>query len=807
MIYVVEFISNHHYILWIRRDTGNYMKIRKRTDVVVDFDTTKIAKAIQKAMAETPRGIDIALANQIAEAVKMELIAAEKDVCTVDEIQDMVEDHLMLTRRDVAKLYILYRYERDRERKQKEKEDFEGNAPLLKDEFIAKYKHEQNPMAQLGNFVYYRTYSRHLPEENRREYWYETVKRAVEYNCSIVPGVPRPEVEKLYDNIYNLKQFLAGRTFWAGGTEASKKYPMSNFNCAAMTIDEFTAYGELFYLLMVGAGVGVRVLAEDVKLLPAVRTDMEIIHKANSPVAKDERVDHTSMIFSRKNAAEIIVGDSKEGWKQALDYFFNLHHSQEYRDIDTIVINYNHVRPKGERLKIFGGTASGHESLHNMFVKIEDIFKKCPEKYLKLRPIDCLDIANIIGENVVSGGVRRTAEMIMIDPEDHEAIEAKNNLYIKNAEGNWTINPDISHRTISNNSIFYTEKPSREKLHWQIEQMRYSGEPGFVNQEAAAKRRPNFKGTNPCGEILLDSKGLCNLTSVNVMAFVKDGGLDYHELATAMELSARAGLRMTCLDLELYKWDLVQKRDRLIGCSLTGWQDAMNAIGYGPAEQAKLLRQLREVVHSAGRKYSRELGIEEPLLMTTVKPEGTQSQLPTVSSGVHFSHSPYYIRRVRISADDPLSKVAMQLGWPVLPENGQEWANATTYVIEFPVKAPGGLTKKDVSAIEQLEIYKMFMTNYVDHNCSITVHVKDDEWDLVEEWVWNNWDDTVALSFLSFDDSFYELLPYEEITKEEYEKRLSAMAPFIPSLISKFESSYKEYDLDTDCAAGICPVR
>ncbi len=514
-----------------------------------------------------------------------------------------------------------------------------------------------------------------------------------------------------------------------------------------------------------------------------------------------------SFIFTKKNTAEIIVGDSKEGWKQSLEYFFNIHHSKEYREIDTIIINYNHVRPKGEKLKIFGGTASGHESLHNMFVKIEDLFKKTTEKTFKLRPIDCLDIANIIGENVVSGGVRRTAEMVIIDPDDFEAIGAKNNLYVKNADGVWTIDPDIAHRTISNNSIYYKEKPTREKLHWQIEQMRYSGEPGFVNQEASAKKRPNFNGTNPCGEILLDSKGLCNLTSVNVMAFVEGGKLNYDGLASAMELSARAGVRMTCLDLELYKWDIVQKRDRLIGCSVTGWQDAMNAIGYGLQEQAKLLRNLRDVVHSAGKKYAKELGINEPLLMTTVKPEGTQSQLPTVSSGVHFSHSPYYIRRVRISADDPLSKVALQLRWPVLPENGQDWTNATTLVVEFPVKAPEGITKSDVSALEQLEIYKMFMANYVDHNCSITVHVKEDEWDLVEEWVWNNWDDIVALSFLPFDDSFYDLLPYEAITKEEYEERQAAMAPFVPSLISKFESTYKEYELEADCTSGICPVR
>jgi ribonucleoside-diphosphate reductase alpha chain/ribonucleoside-triphosphate reductase len=292
------------------------------------------------------------------------------------------------------------------------------------------------------------------------------------------------------------------------------------------------------------------------------------------------------------------------------------------------------------------------------------------------------------------------------------------------------------------------------------------------------------------------------------MSFVKDDAtLDMSGLLRAMWLSARAALRMTCLELELERWDTIQKRDRLLGCSITGWQDAMNAIGMGAADQARLLRTLREAVHAAGTGYAKELGITSPLLMTTVKPEGTLSQLPGVSSGVHFSHSPYYIRRVRISADDPLAKVVMKLEWPVYPEVNQTWENAKTYVVEFPIKAPVGKTKSDVSAIEQLEIYKMFMTSYVDHNCSITVHVRDHEWELVEEWLWNNWEDCIALSFLPYDDSFYELLPYEAISKEEYEDRLTRMKPFVPSLLKQFESGDDNRELDQECANGICPVR
>ncbi len=497
--------------------------------------------------------------------------------------------------------------------------------------------------------------------------------------------------------------------------------------------------------------------------------------------------------------------------------------------------------------------------------------------------------------------MRRTSEIGLIDAEDRTCIEAKNQLY-RQVNGRWEMNKAIAHRQMSNNSIYYQKKPSREMLHWHLEQMRYSGEPGWINEEAGRKRRPNFNGCNPCGEILLDSHGLCNLTTVNVMGFVKDGKLDEEEeagrkrrpnfngcnpcgeilldshglcnlttvnvmgfvkdgkldeegLLEAQRLSARAGYRMTCQELEIHRWNVVQQRDRLLGCSLTGWQDMVNATGMNREEEAELLKKLRSAAHEAAEKISARLGgakpllittikpegtlsllptVEEaellkklrsaaheaaekisarlggakPLLITTIKPEGTLSLLPTVSNGVHYSHAPYYIRRVRISATDPLCRVCEELGYPVLPEVGQDPDNPVTKVVEFPVKAPAGRVKADVSAIQQLENYKMFMQNYVDHNCSITVHVRDQEWDEVEQWVWDNWDEVVALSFLSYDDNFYELLPYEEITQEEYEKRREAMRPFNPSLLSKYEHEETELDIGaSECVNGVCPVR
>lgn len=577
-------------------------------------------------------------------------------------------------------------------------------------------------------------------------------------------------------------------------------------------IDSFQAFTDLFYLLMIGSGVGVRVLREDVNKIPKLRTNYKLIHKDYVEKPKMLREDSTSLVFYNNTSAEIVIGDSKEGWVQALEHFLNLVGRSQYRNINTIIIDYSHVRPKGERLRTFGGTASGHESLKNMFYKIDKVIKRksllLEKDNIKLSPIDCLDIANIIGENVVVGGVRRTAEMVIIDANDEECIEAKSNLY-KQEDGKWSVNKDLIHRQMSNNSIYYTKKPSRERLKWNIEKMRYSGEPGWINAEAAEKRRPNMNGVNPCGEILLDSQGLCNLTTVNVFAFVKENGsLDEKALLEAQRLSARAGYRMTCVELELPDWDRVQQRDKLIGCSLTGWQDMINATSFTKEQEAELLRKLKKAAKDAALEYAKELGQNEPLLVTTIKPEGTLSQLPTVSSGVHYSHSPYFIRRVRISSDDPLVKVCEELGYPVVPEVGQSIENCTTKVVEFPVKAPEGKTKYEVSAIEQLENYKMFMENYVEHNCSITVHVRNHEWEEVEQWVWDNWDSVVAVSFLPLDDSFYELLPYEAINKEEYEKRVKEMKPFVPSLISKYEKEEVEFDIGNEgCEGGICPIR
>jgi ribonucleoside-diphosphate reductase alpha chain/ribonucleoside-triphosphate reductase len=782
------------------------MEVVKRDGGIVRFDPNRIIDAIHKAMAETFDGIDASLSTQIADSIAV-LIKESGGRKSVEEIQDLVEAALMAShRKEAAKKYILYRQERALQRAKR----WENG--LLKESFLSRYKHSPSNMNPLGEFVYYRTYSRWLPGEKRREYWWETVRRAVEYNCRLVDGVTVEEAEKLYDNIYHLRQFPSGRTLWLGGTEIAEQYGTGNYNCAFCIMDDFGKFGELFYLLMIGTGVGFRVLKSDVEKMPPVRTTVQVVHEYYKPLVPEQREDNTSLVFDA-DTARITVGDSKEGWTKALEFFFSILHSHSYVNIHTIIMNYDNVRPKGERLKRFGGTASGHESLKTMFEKIaaviEGLGREEKKNRSRLRPIHCLDICNIIGENVVVGGVRRTAEVGIIDAGDEECIKAKSELYYMNDRKEWVENSSVSHRKMSNNSIFYESRPSRDQLKWQLDQMRQSGEPGFINAEAARRRRADFQGVNPCAEILLRDRGLCNLTTVNLAAFVDENGLlDRDGLLEAQRLSVRAGIRMTCTDLELDSWDRVQKQDRLLGISLTGWQDAMSILEYTPVQEEELLRLLRKTAHEEAADYSSGLSIPKPLLICTIKPEGTLSLLPGVSSGLHHSHSPYYIRRIRINSGDPLVKVCERLGYPVLPESGQNPETCSVKVVEFPQKAPVKRTKQEVSALEQLETYKRFMRNYVDHNASITVTVKRDEWEAVENWLAENWDEVVAVSFLALDDNFYPLLPYESISREEYRKRASAMKAFIPSLLTEYEKEEVETTIrEAGCENGICPIR
>lgn len=476
-------------------------------------------------------------------------------------------------------------------------------------------------------------------------------------------------------------------------------------------------------------------------------------------------------------------------------------------------MSYNSIRPRGEKLKTFGGTASGHEPIKQMFEKfdltikgklsgVENIYDE--EGYCYLKPINLLDIACSTGENVQVGGVRRTALMISCDEDDNEIINAKKEYWL---------NPLLSHRSMSNNSIFFKEKPTKERLQEIMKSNKINGEPGFLNGVAGSKRRPNFNGVNPCGEILLDNKGLCNLTTINAMGAIRYNEgvpiLDMSKLEQMQRLSVRASIRMTLLELELENWNFVHKRDVLVGASITGWKDAMDALNYNTESEVKLLEYLSYIAREEAMVYCTTLRIPLPLLITTVKPEGTLSQVANgVSSGLHTSYAPYYIRRIRINSNDPLVKAARELGWTISPEVGQDIETARTLVIDFPVKSTASKTSKEQTAIEQLENYFRFQESYTDHNSSITIYVGEDEWDDVTNMIYDMWDDFIGVSFLPKDNGTYELAPYEEITKEKYEELTASMEDFDVSILQYFEyaETMKDAENMSGCDTGACPV-
>lgn len=680
---------------------------------------------------------------------------------------------------------------------------------LLREEFLKSYPDFPEHMDNLAKLVYYRTYSRWLPEEGRRETWKETCARAVEYNCSLAP-TSIYEAQRLFDNMFNLKQFISGRSLWIGGSEASKKTKLANFNCSFVVIDSIESLCDLFYLLMVGTGVGIRILPSDVELLPRFRQNIVLHHQFNKHSTKQKGRENT-YVESDDDMLIIHIGDSKEGWVDALDdYFWCL---VEPDGPSHIMLDYTEIRVKGATLSNFGGTASGYESIMDMFTKIhrviqDGLFSSKPVNG-ELRPIHCLDICNLIGQNVVVGGVRRTAEIAIIDPHDEECVHAKDN-----------IQPGMEHRYMSNNSIFQEERPNREKIHELFNSIRASGEPGIINVEEARRRRADFAGVNPCAEILLPPNAVCNLTTVNMVAFVDEqGNVDWDGLEQAFVLSARAGYRMTCVDLELEGWNIAHHRDRLTGCSMTGWQDFIakmsNNTFVRAGGKAGILKWLRNVVHEAGEDIASELKTPVPLLMTALKPEGSLSLVANgVSPGVHWQHSPYFIRRIRVNAHDPLALTAKELGWQIHPEVGQDMETATTLVIDFPVHSPSEVTKADIPAVEQLKEYILFQKFYTDMNTSNTITVKPDEWEEVEDFVYNHWDDMLGVTFLELNSTYYPLMPYEECTKEEYEELKSKMKPFDPDLLNAMELSSrnmgKEFEILDDraeCSQGVCPIR
>ena len=764
------------------------MEVIKRNGTKESYDCSKIEKAVEKAMFATYKYMEPVMLSEpfTVSLYVWDVIKDVKEPVSIKQLENIIFRKLTDDGySDAAVNYIEY----------KTKRDIERSKHKLTQDFLDKYPDYPDCMDELAKFVYIRTYSRWLPDKNRRETWKETCARAINGNCSYLP-TEDGEPEKLFDNMFNLRQRISGRMLWMGGTEALNKTPLAAYNCSGIVIDNINAFHELFYLLMVGTGVGCRVLKEDIAKLPQFDTAKKLYH-VKTPVPQGTTLERTK-VSNYGNSIIITVGDSKEGWCEALTAYLN---TMADNTTKSISIDYSYIRPKGAPLKTFGGYASGYTSLKEMFEKLHKIITK-ESTDGKLRPLNVADMCNIVGQNVVAGGTRRTAELILFSPDDEEMLHAKENL-------------DQEHyfRYMSNNSMYLEDKPSREELAKIMKSIKETAEPGFINVKAAKERRKDFAIVNPCAEIMLPNKAVCNLTNINVSKFVDErGNVMVSQLKEACKLSARACYRLTEPELELEGWSEIHHRDRLIGCSITGWQDAV-ADNITKLEQGVLLTLMKTWIKDAANEYADENNRPRPVLYTTVQPDGTGGLISGCSAGVHYNHSQYYFRRVRISSNSPLYQAIKYLdGWQIDNEVGQD-DNGNTKVITFPCKSNSRITKYNVSAIEQLEQYKMMQTHYVDHNTSITVTVRDNEWDDVTDWLDKNWDCVVGISFLSLNQDYYPLMPYEECTEKQYLELKSKMAPFDQELVNKYEFELqtvgKDFEIDEsgECEDGHCPVR
>ncbi|MBX9907036.1 ribonucleoside-triphosphate reductase [Patescibacteria group bacterium] len=752
--------------------------ITKRNGTTAPFQREKIVTAISKAMKSVSEFEENA-AETVARAVEKRLMAKkladEHFIPTVEGVQDEVETGLMLLGfLKSAKAYILYRAERTEKR-------FEiGEIPehvrTLSSE--SKKYFEGNP---LGEFVYLRTYARWIEVEKRRETWIETVDRYIAFmRENLGKKLSEEEYAEVQEAILKQEIMPSMRLMQFAGDPA-RRCNTCAYNCTFIAPTALEDFAEIMYLSMQGCGVGFAVESQNIEQLPQIQKQ------------------------TSKKVSKHIVLDSKEGWCDALT--LGLKTWYEGKDIE---FDFSHIRPAGARLKTMGGKASGPEPLRSLLVfSREKILKR---QGRRLRPIDVHDIICKIGECVVSGGVRRTAMISLSDLDDVDMRDAKKGQFFLTEP----------HRSVANNSAVYGMRPTSNELmeEWVALMKSGSGERGIFNRGSLANTLPKrrekyFKkvgfigddgvvqgpiGTNPCGEIILQSKQFCNLSEVIARAD------DSHEnLVRKARLASLLGTYQSSLSKFNYisnDWAKHCEEERLLGVSVTGQWDCATV------RDPKTMQAMRDMAVKTNEVYAKRFGIKPSLSVTAVKPSGTVSQTFNCSSGIHPRHAKYYIRRVRISATDSLFKMMKDQGVPYHPEVGQSIENATTFVLEFPIESPGNAKfKDDFSALEQLEYWKLIKLNYTEHNPSATISVGEDEWISVVDWVQKNWDIIGGLSFLPRFDHVYQLAPYETITKKQYDEMMTKLPVIDYSKLLAYEHADEtEQKRELACAGGTCEI-
>ena len=740
----------------------------KRDGSIVPFDTGKIARAIEKALMATGEGMPESssmITELVVATLTKKVVAGDVAVPTVEQVQDSVETELMCSGFSAtAKAYILYREHHALLRKEDARVSPEIRALVTES--------KQYFSNQLSEFVYYSTYSRWDDTKGRREAWVETIERYVSFmHENLGTALTEPEYQEVTEYMLAMKAMGSMRLLWSSGAPA-RASNVCVYNCSFIAPAKWQDFVEIMYVSMCGTGVGFSVEHQTVDALPLIQTQTGV----------------TLPVFT--------IADSKEGWADAL-----AHGMHTWSSGNDVVFEYGHIRPRGARLRTMGGRASGPDPLKSLLEFTRE--RMLERQGRRLSTLDVHDIVCKIGEIVVAGGVRRSALISLSDLDDIEMREAKNGqFYIANPQ-----------RSMANNSAVYNEKPTAIAFmeEWLNLAKSGSGERGIFNRgslkgQLPARRWPLFEkdsarsGTNPCGEIILKSKQFCNLSEVVVRP---DDTLE--TLSEKIRVATILGTYQASLTNFPYlspEWKRNCEEEALLGVSMTGqWDNPL-------LRNQNVQNALKKIALETNIIYAKRFGIRPSTAITAVKPSGNGSQLFDCASGMHPRHSKYYLRRVRIEGHNPLKKLLEDAGVPCVPEVGQTKDTATTWVLEFPIKAPEhAVVKGDLSALDQLAYWKMVKEQYCEHNPSVTVTIDADEWLSVGTWVYEHWDIVGGLSFLPKSDHVYQLAPYEELTEEQYLARASIFPDIDFAQLVRYETSDTTTGAkELACSAGTCEI-
>jgi ribonucleoside-diphosphate reductase alpha chain len=611
----------------------------------------------------------------------------------------------------------------------------------------------------LSEITVFMKYAKYQPHINRRETWHELVTRNKEMHQKKYPQLA-DEIEAAYKYVYDKKVLPSMRSMQFAGRPIEVN-PARIYNCAFLPIDDWRAFGEVMFLLLGGTGVGYSVQYDHIEKLPEIRKPKK----------------------NRKK--RFLIGDSIEGWADAVKVLMKSY----FRGTSSIEFDFSDIRPKGARLITAGGKAPGPGPLRECLVKLQGMLE-AKEDGDKLTTIEVHDIVCHIADAVLAGGIRRAALISLFSPDDDEMISCKSGAW-------WELNPQ---RGRANNSAVLVRSITEKEQFWDIWkriEASGAGEPGVYFTNNAEW------GTNPCCEIALRPFQFCNLCEVNVSDIESQEDLNNRVKAAALIGTLQAGYSDFHYLREV--WKRTTEKEALIGVSMTG-------IGSGVVTTYNM-SEAAEVVKIENERVAKILGINSAARCTTVKPAGTTSLALGTSSGIHAWHNDYYLRRVRVGKNEAIYTY-LSIYHPELLED-DKFRPHDTAIITVPQKAPEGAILRTESPFDLLERVKQVTKEWIKpghrkgnntHNVSATISIKNDEWDTVGEWMWENRKFYNGLSVLPYDGHTYVQAPFEDCTEEEYHRLMTTLHEVDLSKVVEMEDM-TDLAGEAACAGGACEVK